>query len=123
MSLTMPDLLAYCLAKPGAWQDDPWGGDIVAKVGDKVFAFCGSLETGTSVTVKCGANRDEADEWPARFPDDAKASSYIGRFGWNSLSVGGEIPDEDLFEAVDTSYLAVVRKLPKRLRPVGYDKP
>jgi predicted DNA-binding protein (MmcQ/YjbR family) len=24
-------LLAYCLAKPGAWQDEPWEGDVVAK--------------------------------------------------------------------------------------------
>ena len=24
------DLLAYCLAKPGAWQDEPWEGDVVA---------------------------------------------------------------------------------------------
>lgn len=36
------DVLAYCLAKPGAWQDEPWEGDIVAKVGDKIFAFLGN---------------------------------------------------------------------------------
>ena len=28
------ELLAYCLAKPGAWQDEPWGDGVVAKVGD-----------------------------------------------------------------------------------------
>lgn len=33
------DLLTYCLAKPGAWQDEPWEGDVVAKVGDKIFAL------------------------------------------------------------------------------------
>ncbi len=30
------------LAMPGAWEDSPWGGDTVAKVGDKIFAFLGS---------------------------------------------------------------------------------
>ena len=25
--MTWDDLLAYCLAKPGAWQDEPWEGD------------------------------------------------------------------------------------------------
>jgi predicted DNA-binding protein (MmcQ/YjbR family) len=117
VSVTVSELLAYCLAKPGAWQDDPWGGDIVAKVGDKVFAFCGSPETGRSIGLKCGANRDEAAEWPARFPDDVQPLPHIGRFGWNSLTVGGAIPDEDLFEAVDISYMVIAANLPKRLRP------
>ena len=33
------ELLAYCLVKPGAWQDEPWEGDVVVKVGSKIFAF------------------------------------------------------------------------------------
>ena len=39
MRLTGAELLEHCLAKPGAWQDEPWDGDMVAKVGDKIFAF------------------------------------------------------------------------------------
>ena len=31
---------------PGAWPDEPWEGDVVVKVGAKIFAFLGS---GTSV--------------------------------------------------------------------------
>ncbi len=44
---------------------------------------------------------------------------YIGRSGWNDLSFGGAIPDEELFEAVDESYRLVVSKLPKKHRPDG----
>ena len=40
--MTWESLLGYCLAKPGAWQDEPWEGDVVAKVGGKIFAFLGS---------------------------------------------------------------------------------
>jgi predicted DNA-binding protein (MmcQ/YjbR family) len=112
--LTKDALLAYALAKPGAWQDEPWEGDIVAKVGDKIFAFLG---TGTSVGVKCGANRSEADEWLLQFPEDAHVMAYIGRSGWNSLDVGGAIPDEEILEAVDSSYDTIVAKLPKSRRP------
>jgi predicted DNA-binding protein (MmcQ/YjbR family) len=112
--VTPEELKRYCLAKPGAWEDQPWEGDVVAKVGDKIFAFLGS---GTGVGVKCAPTREEADEWLARYPDDATASAYIGRFGWNVLRLGGAIPDDEVREAVDTSYDAVVARLPKRLRP------
>jgi predicted DNA-binding protein (MmcQ/YjbR family) len=112
--MTPEELLAYCLTKPGAWQDEPWDGDVVAKVGPKIFAFVGG---GTSVGVKCGASREEADEWLARYPDDAAVMAYIGRSGWNTLRVGGAIPDDELLKAIDTSYDAVVAKLPKKDRP------
>ena len=106
-------LLAYCLAKPGAWRDEPWEGDVVAKVGGKIFAFLGDH----SVGVKCGPNREVADEWLARYPQDAKASAYIGRSGWNVLNFGGAIPDDEVLEAIDASYDTIVSKLPKRERP------
>ncbi|MEX0947092.1 MAG: MmcQ/YjbR family DNA-binding protein, partial [Acidimicrobiia bacterium] len=61
--MTLDDLLAYCLSKPGAWEDMPWEGDVVVKVADKIFAFLGD---GRAVGLKCGANRDEADEWLLR---------------------------------------------------------
>ena len=114
--MTRDQLLAHCLAKPGAWQDEPWEGDVVAKVGSKIFAFLGSGD-GDGVTVKCGAPREEADQWLARYPDDAVVAAYIGRSGWNRLRMGAAIPDDELLEAVDESYERVVAKLPKRERP------
>jgi predicted DNA-binding protein (MmcQ/YjbR family) len=111
--VTYADLKRYCLAKPGAWEDQPWEGDIVAKVGSKIFAFLGT----ESVGVKCAANREAADEWLARYPEDARVMAYIGRSGWNTLTVGAAIPDDEIYEAIDTSYDLVVSKLPKRERP------
>ena len=110
------ELREYCLAKPGAWPDEPWEGDLVAKVHDKIFAFLGS---GTSVGVKAGATREEADEWLTRYPDDASVMAYIGRSGWNTLRIGGDIPDDELREAIDASYETVVAKLPRKHRPAG----
>ena len=113
--MTRDELLAYCLAKPGAWQDEPWEGDVVVKVGSKIFAFLGS-DSG-AVGLKCGPNREAADEWLARYPGDASVMAYIGRSGWNSLRIGGAIPDDELLEAVDASYDTVVSRLPKKDRP------
>lgn len=113
------ELSTYCLGKPGAWEDEPWEGDTVAKVADKIFAFLGD----SSVGVKCGANRDEADEWLARYPADAAVMAYIGRSGWNTLTVGSAIPDDEIREAVDVSYDLVVSRLAKKHRPEGWEKP
>ena len=78
-------LRAAALALPGAWEDSPWDGDTVAKVGDKIFVFLGP----ESVGVKCARSRAEADEWLHRYPDDASVMAYIGRHGWNTLRIGG----------------------------------
>ena len=120
--MTPEELRAYALAKPGAWPDQPWEGDYVAKVhdgsgGGKIFAFLGD----SSVGVKAGANREEADEWLLRYPDDASVMAYIGRSGWNTLALNGAIPDEEIRSAVDDSYALVVSKLPKKHRPPGWE--
>lgn len=114
--MTLDELLAHCLAKPGAWLDEPWESDVVVKVGSKIFAFLGPADSG-SVGVKCAATRDAADEWLLRYPDDASAMAYIGRSGWNTLRFNGAIPDDEVLEAVDASYETVVSKLPKKERP------
>jgi len=116
--MTWDEVLAYCLAKPGAWRDEPWEGDVVVKVSNKIFAFLGS-ESRSTVGVKCGQSREVADEWLLRYPQDASVMAYIGRSGWNSLRIGGAIPDDELLEAIDASYDAVVGKLPKKDRPTG----
>ena len=122
--MSRDELVAYCLGKPGAWEDEPWEGDLVVKVHDKIFAFFGADGSDTtSVGLKLGGNREEADEWLLRYPDDAFKMAYIGRSGWNTLNVGASIPDEEIIEAVDTSYDTVVSKLPKKHRPEGKVQP
>lgn len=111
--LSRDQLLQHCLALPGAWSDEPWEGDVVAKVADKIFAFLGE----GSVGVKAGRSRDEADEWLDRYPDDASVMAYIGRYGWNTLRVGGAIGDDELLEAIEASYADVVARLPRSKRP------
>jgi predicted DNA-binding protein (MmcQ/YjbR family) len=108
----------HCLAKPGAWADNPWDHDHpVIKVGTKIFAFLGAGAVG----VKAGADRDVADEWLQRYPGDASVMAYIGRSGWNDLAYAGDIHDDELLEAVDESYRLVVSKIPKKHRPVGWE--
>jgi predicted DNA-binding protein (MmcQ/YjbR family) len=115
--MTVDEVVAHCLAKPGAEETYPWGdAELVVKVGGKAFAFIG-LGAGT-VGLKCGVNAEEAGEWCDRYPDDIRASDYIGRYGWNRVQLGGTVLDDDVLELLDTSYDAVVAKLPKSKRPM-----
>ena len=102
----------YCLAKPGAWADNPWGHEHpVIKVGEgrdgKIFAFLGSGGVG----IKGGSDRDVADAWLERYPGAVKVMAYIGRSGWNDLRFNGAIEDDEVCEAVDESYALVVARL------------
>jgi predicted DNA-binding protein (MmcQ/YjbR family) len=112
----------HCLAKPGAWSDNPWDHDYpVIKVGEgehgKIFAFLGSGGVG----FKCGPSRDAADDWLEQYPDDVRVMAYIGRSGWNDLSYGGAIPDDELLEAADESYRLVVSAMSAKHRPAGWE--
>ncbi|MGO4257276.1 MmcQ/YjbR family DNA-binding protein [Marmoricola sp. RAF53] len=113
-------LTELCLGFPGAWADNPWDHEYpVVKVGEagKIFAFLAA----DSVGVKAGPNRDVADEWLDRYPDDATVMAYIGRSGWNTLRTDGAIPEDELVEAVEASYRLVVQGLAKKHRPAGWE--
>ena len=88
----------------------------MAKVGAKIFAFLGRRPP---VGVKCGPNREVADEWLARYPDDASVMPYIGRSGWNTLRIGGAIPDDEVLRGGGRVLRDRGGKLPKKDRPAG----
>ena len=111
--------LDACLALPGAWRDEPWEDQVVAKVGPKIFAFLGGLQPAggpRAIGLKCG-DREAADLWLERYPGSVSVLPYIGRWGWNAFSLDGSIPEDDVAELVERSYEIVVASLPKRLRP------
>ena len=120
--MKVADVQTYCAGKPGAWPDNPWDHEFpVFKVGEgergKIFVALGR----NTVSLKAGRTRDVADEWLARYPDDASVMAYIGRSGWNDLVFGGAIADDEILEAIDESYRLVVSGLPRRARPAGWD--
>lgn len=108
---TRARLLEYALAYPEAWQDDPWGGDVVAKVGKKIFVFFGPDERddgALGLSVKLPESRDEALAF-----DHTQPTGYgLGRAGWVSITVprGQKFPVDLLEEWIDESYRAVAPK-------------
>ena len=107
-------LAEHALGKPGAWADQPWEGDHVAKVAEKIFCFLGDETIG----VACGT-RAEADEWIAEFPDDAQRHALHRPARLEHPAGRRRHPRGTLREAIDTSYDLVVAKLPKAKRPTA----
>ncbi len=109
-------IVEYCLSKPGAWLDSPWGEqDHVAKVGDKIFCFYGGAPL--SITVK--NTREAVTEWRERYPEHVGSAAYLHKQLWNQVRLEGDAaPDGDeVRELIDDSYALVVASLPKASRP------
>ena len=115
--MTQDELIAYCLAKPGAWEDEPWEGDTVAKVGPPARARSSPSWVASPSVSRPGPTATRPTSGSLAIRDDASVMAYIGRSGWNTLRIGGAIPDDEIEEAIDTSYDLVVAKLPKSQRP------
>ena len=110
-------LAAHALGLPDTWQDFPWEGDRVAKVGKKIFAFLATDDRG-SLGVKLPQSAGFALSL-----DCAKPMAYgLGRHGWVTLQLRDpSVPDLDVLrDWVTESYRAIApKKLVKRLDAGG----
>jgi predicted DNA-binding protein (MmcQ/YjbR family) len=99
-----------CEAMPGAELSDPWvGGHDAWKVGGRLFALIGSMDTG--VSVKC------ADPETAQLLIDlgqAERAPYLHR-SW-VLIPWDRVAEDELRHRIDTSYRLIREKLPKKVR-------
>ena len=97
-------LQEFALDLPGAFRDTPWDGDIVAKVGKKIFVFFGHPDE-PKVSVKLPESADHALSI-----EGARPTSYgLGRHGWVTVPVVGTPPDL-LQDWIEESYRAIAAK-------------
>jgi predicted DNA-binding protein (MmcQ/YjbR family) len=97
-------LETFALDFPGAFRDTPWEGDVVAKVGKKIFVFFGSGEE-AAISVKLPESADHALS-----VDGARPTSYgLGRHGWVTVPVG-ETPPDLLQDWIEESYRTIATK-------------
>jgi predicted DNA-binding protein (MmcQ/YjbR family) len=107
-------LIEFALSLPGAWEDHPWG-EVVAKVGKKVFVFLGTPD-GThplGMSVKLAESHQAA----LGVPGVAPTGYGLGKAGWVSLSFGESgVPIGVLTDWIEESYRMVApKKLIKEL--------
>jgi len=106
-------LRTHALNHLGAWADEPWPGDHVAKVGKKIFVFLGGEGSDVSVGVKLPRSLlfARAQKFVTKMGYGMDKSGWVvARFG-----KGDEIPLALLRSWIDENYEVVAATaLPKR---------
>ena len=104
----------YCLAKPGATEDMPFGeGHLVFKIADKMFALLTLEEVPPAANLKC--DPDRALELRDRY-EQVRPGYHMNKKHWNTVEIASGIPEAELRKMIDHSYELVVQRLSKALR-------
>lgn len=116
--MTNREISEYCLSKPGAYTDYPFGPDVaVIKVKKRIFAQLFNLKGERSATFNCDA---ETGEFYRSVYSESVARGYhcppVQQPYFNTVRLDGEVPDIEIRAMIDHSYNRVVQKLSRRDR-------
>ncbi len=102
-------LCAYLMTKPGARQDMPFGPDaLVYKVMGKIFAILAWQKEPLTISLKA----DPIDAVILRRQYAAIMPGYhLNKKHWNTVTLDGTVPDDELQLMMDESYDLVVQGL------------
>jgi len=107
----------YCLSKPGATEDTPFGPDVlVFKVSGKMFALAAVDEVPPSVNLKC--DPDLALDLRDRY-EQITPGYHMNKKHWNTVQMDGGVPDTEVRRMINHSYDLVTKALPKARAKVG----
>jgi predicted DNA-binding protein (MmcQ/YjbR family) len=107
-------LRRHCLAKPGATESFPFGDEVsVFKVGNRIFAISALDGSPLEVSLKC--DPDLAAALRARH-EAVRPGYHLNKRHWNTVTLDGSLPPEEIEAMIDDSFDLVVAKLP-RSRP------
>lgn len=112
--MEIDDILDYCLAKTGAYDDFPFGEDtLVLKVCGKMFALTNLSRHPLTMNLKCDPQR--AIE--LRTQHDAVEPGYhMNKRHWNTLTLDGRLDSSLIAECIDHSYDLVVAGMTRAQR-------
>ena len=110
--MTRQDLIDHCLTYPGAYEDYPFDGTdahsddgswavLRHRANRKGFAHIYQREGLLCVNLKCAPL--EADFLRGAF-DDVLPGYHMNKTHWNTVRLGGDVPDEELRRMIRNSY-------------------
>ena len=107
-------VIAACDAKPGSVEDYPFGDEVaVFKVAGRIFALVSLGSPPGSASLKCdpGLAVGLRGQYAAITP-----GYHLNKRHWNTVTLDGSVPDEELLELIDHSYELVVARLTRAER-------
>ncbi len=116
------NLCEYLDSKPAARRDMPFGPDaLVYKVLDKMFALVAWQEDPLTISLK--ADPTDAVIQRKRYPA-VQPGYHMHKKHWNTVTLDGSIPDEEIRLMIDESYdlvvLGMTRAKQQQLRLKGW---
>ena len=122
--MTHREIVGYCLKKPGAYLDHPFGpGYPVVRVKapsqakGRIFAQPFMLRGEPKVTLNC--TPVSAEFYRGVYPGSVARGWHcppIQQPHFNTVSLDGTVPDEELLQMIDHAYAVVVAKYPKYIQ-------
>ena len=115
------EIINYCLAKPGAFIDYPFGPDVtIIKVKSpnspaRIFAQLFVLKGERKATFSCDAMTGAF--YRSIYPDDVVRGYHcppVQQPYFNTVNLDGAVPDDEIVKMADHAYMVVVGKLPKK---------
>ena len=101
-------LRKHCLAQPDAIETFPFGpGVSVFKVGGKMFALTRLGRKPLEVSVKC--DPELALQFRASY-EAVSPGYHLNKRHWNTVTIGGDVPDKLVRDMVEDSYDLVAEK-------------
>ena len=112
--MELEPLRDYLGKKAGTTEELPFGPDaLVFKVMGRMFALVAWETTPLRITLKC--DPDDALALRAMY-EAVQPGYYMNKRHWNTVTLDGTVPDEEMLKMIDDSYDLVVRGLKKALR-------
>lgn len=109
--MELETLRSYLLKKQGAFEDFPFGPEVmVYKVMGKMFALVFWDDSSLRINLKC--DPDLAMHFRALYKA-VTPGYHMNKRHWNTITLDGSIPDDEIHAMINDSYSLVVRGLKK----------
>ena len=120
--MTKRELIDYCLTFPAAYEDYPFDGEaahsddgtwamIRHKVNKKGFAHI--YERSGKLRVNLKSDPFEADLLRQAF-EDVTPSWHMNKEHWNTITLGGDVPEDVLKQRIERSYDLIKPKVKRQ---------